>query len=61
MRDLLRPGENPWETELRGTLRAKTYTKYRFLGTFDWALRYKNALRRGKKHKPTMLWMKVHP
>lgn len=61
LRDLLRPGESPWETELKGTQRAKSYTKYRFLGTRVWAITYKNALRRGKIHRPTQFWMKVHP
>lgn len=61
LRDLLKRGENPWETELKGTQRAKVYTKYRFLGTFAWAITYKNALRRGKIHRPTQFWMRLHP
>jgi len=56
-RDLLIPGENPWQVETKGARRAKNYREYDFLGTWNWTLKYREYLRRGKPIEETVKWL----
>ena len=61
LRALLKSGETAWQTEMRGSQRAKIYRSYRFMGTRGWGLRYHNYLRRGKPDRRAQFWMFLHP
>lgn len=56
-RDLLIPGENPWQVETRGARRAKNYREYDFLGTWNWTVKYREFVRRGKLIGSTVNWL----
>ena len=60
---LLYPNRNPWKTEGRGSrdvARMESMRNIDFLSTRKWALRYKNALRRGKLRQDVAKWIRMN-
>lgn len=56
LKDILRENETPWDFEISGSLRAKTY-KPHFLGTYKSAVSYKEYTRRGQLNPDAVEWI----
>lgn len=60
LRDLLRPDEDPWRSEINGSARAIGYDRFRFLGTKESALGYRNLMRRGQEQSDVRAWIEAN-
>lgn len=56
LRDLLVKGEDAWDAEFNGSKRAASYDEYRFIGTKENAISYKNLFRRGERQEDAWRW-----
>lgn len=59
LRDLLDRRWTPWEIELKGSRRARTYDK-RFIGCKSCAVNYKDYFMRGKPREGHAVWVDEH-
>lgn len=58
-RDILKPGETPWDFEIHGSQRALHYLP-KFLGTYRSAVSYKEYTRRGQPNPDALAWIAQH-
>lgn len=56
-RDLFIPTENPWQTEIDGSKRAKGYDRFTFIGTVESAVGYRELMKRGAEIPETRAWV----
>lgn len=61
LREVLRSGETPWETEIDGSVRVREYQQYEFLATFSSAIGYREYMKRGQPIVSTVDWVEAHP
>lgn len=59
-RDLFRASENPWQTEISGSVRAQTYRTYKFIGTKQSAIGYRELMKRGAEIPDTRAWIEAN-
>jgi hypothetical protein len=59
LRDILDPKWSPWEVELKGSQRARTYNQ-RFIGCKTCAVNYKDYFMRGKPREGHAAWIEAN-
>lgn len=60
VRDLFAAGEDAWQTETQGSVRARDYTRYKFLGTRRSAVGYRELMRRGQIIAEAQAWVEAN-